>query len=154
PARRGPGETGARGRVSRERAVVVTPRAPWPQDDGGRIGLWQTVWAAAQAWDVVLLTLVPPEEAHASVPSEVTALVAEVVRVPHRPPPTALAALRGTWGRWPYTLTRFRNAELARRLRAVVARDRPRFVFLNHLALGIYEADARPAPVVLREHNV
>ena len=29
--------------MSRIRALIVTPRMPWPLDDGGRIGLWQAV---------------------------------------------------------------------------------------------------------------
>jgi glycosyltransferase involved in cell wall biosynthesis len=140
--------------MSRERAIVVTPRAPWPQDDGGRIGLWQTVWAAAQEWDVTLLALVPPAELDDPVPPEVTALGVDVVRIAHRPPPTWRAAVQGAWGRWPYTITRFQNPQLDARLRDLVARERPRFVLLNHLALGTYAASARPAAVVLREHNV
>ena len=48
--------------MSAGRALVLTPRMPWPLDDGGRIGLWQSVWGLARTFDTTLVTLVPPED--------------------------------------------------------------------------------------------
>lgn len=140
--------------MPRERAIVVTPRVPWPQDDGGRIVQWQTVWSAAQRWDVTLLALVPPEEMALPIPPEAQALGLRVERIPHRPPATWAAALAGLFGPWPFPLSRYRNPRLAHRLRELVAAERPRFVLFNHLHTGVYAADARPAAVVLFEHNI
>jgi glycosyltransferase involved in cell wall biosynthesis len=138
----------------RPRAVVVTPRTPWPLDDGGRIGLWQSLWSVAQEHDTTLVTLVLPGEEALPVPAEVGALGVEVVRVPHRPPPLPVALARGVLGRWPFTLTRFHSRALEDALRGVVARARPRFVHLNHLAMATHVGALAGPALVLREHNL
>src|SRR5439155_12120935 len=56
--------------MARRPAIVLTPRLPWPLDDGGRIASWQTVWAAAQTHDVTLLTFVPAGTEAESLPPE------------------------------------------------------------------------------------
>jgi glycosyltransferase involved in cell wall biosynthesis len=140
--------------MTRPAALVLTPRTPWPLDDGGRIGLWQTVWAVAQAYDTTLVTLVPEHGDLPPPPPELAALGVHVVHVPWTPPSLPLALVRGTFGRWPYTLARYRNERVAQTLREVVARVHPRLAFVNHLHLATYVADLRPATVVLREHNV
>src|SRR5439155_25713660 len=48
-------EPGPDPRVSRPAALVLTPRPPWPLDDGGRIGLWQMVRTVAQAYATALV---------------------------------------------------------------------------------------------------
>lgn len=140
--------------MSRPAALVLTPRTPWPLDDGGRVGLWQTVWAMAQGYDTTLVTLVPESGEAPPEPAALAALGVRVVRIPHTPPPLPLALVRGTFGRWPYTLARYRSERVARALREVVARVRPRLAFVNHLHLAPYTPELRPATVVLRQHNV
>jgi len=135
-------------------AIVLTPRTPWPLDDGGRIGLWQTVWSAAQAFDTVLVTLFDPRIPSAPVPEEIERLAIRVLRIPHRPPPLPLAAWRGVTGIWPFTLERYRSERMQREVLAL-ARSRERaFVFVNHLHLVPAVHGLSAVPWVLREHNV
>ena len=140
--------------MSRPAALVLTPRTPWPLDDGGRVGLWQTVWAVAQGYDTTLVTLVPERGDVPEPPPELAALGVNVVRVPYTPPPLPLALVRGALGRWPFTLARYRSDSVARTIREVVARVKPQLAFVNHLHLATYTPDLRPATVVLRQHNV
>jgi len=139
--------------VSRPAALVLTPRPPWPLDDGGRVGLWQMVWAVAQGYDTTLLTFVSPGD-DSPEPAALTRLGVRVERVPFTPPPLPVALVRGTWGRWPHTLARYRSARAARAIRAVADRVRPRLVLVNHLHLATYLIELAPATVVLRQHNV
>jgi hypothetical protein len=81
--------------MSRPSALVLTPRLPWPLDDGGRIGLWQTVWSVSRSFDTTLISLVPPADAGGPVPPALAALGIEILRVPHRPPWTPVALVRG-----------------------------------------------------------
>jgi glycosyltransferase involved in cell wall biosynthesis len=138
----------------RERALVVTPRLPWPLDDGGRIGLWQAMWSVAQRFDTTLVTLEVPGESALAPPPEVERLGIEVVRVPHRVPPLPVALARGTFGRWPFTLARFHSPALGAELRRLVAARSPRFAHVNHLAMATHLDALSGTAVVLREHNV
>lgn len=140
--------------MGRRAAIVLTPRLPWPLDDGGRIAAWQTVWAAAQAYDVTLLTFVAPGAEREPVPQPLADLGVTVGRVPHHPPPRLLAAMEGAFGRWPYTLARYRSAEFATRLRERVAALTPAYVLANNLHMGSYLESLPATAMVLREQNV
>src|SRR5262245_57658644 len=135
-------------------AIVLTPRRPWPLDDGGRIGLWQVLWSAAQAYDVTLLTLVPQADVETAAPPEVERLGIRVVTVAHEPPPLPVAAWRGVVGRWPFTLERYASQALRSRLLDLVRDLEPALILVNHLHLYPAVADLEGTPFVLREHNV
>jgi glycosyltransferase involved in cell wall biosynthesis len=139
--------------VRRGSALVVTPRIPWPRDDGGKIVLWQSVWSVAQDYDTTLVTLTLPGEEVVPPPPEFRTLGVDVVRVPHRPPPLPIALIRGTMGRWPYTLTRHHSRTLEDILRRIVARRKPSFVLLNNLSLATHLDSVPGQTVVLRQQN-
>jgi len=140
--------------TERRPAIVLTPRLPWPLDDGGRIGLWQTVESIAGEWPTVLLTMVPHGEPERPVPRPVVEAGIEIIRVPHQAPPLLIAALAGAFDPMPVTLARYRNPRFSAALRDLVRRRNPEFTLLNHLHLGVYADDAAGTPTVLREHNV
>ncbi len=140
--------------VSRDAALVLTPRPPWPQDDGGRVALWQTVCTLATEYDTTLVTLVRGGEIKLDEPVILRELGVRVEQIPHTPPPMPLALVRGTFGRWPHTLARYRSERVAASLRDIVARLRPRLALVNNLHLATYTPDLRPAAVVLRQQNV
>ena len=140
--------------MNRRNAIVLTPRLPWPLDDGGRIAAFQTVWAAAQTHDVTLITFVPPGREHDAPPAELRSLGVEVVAVPHRPPALPAAAITGLVGRWPFTLARYRRPEFTRVLRERVAMLHPAYALVNHLHMASYHDVLDGVPMVLRQHNV
>jgi glycosyltransferase involved in cell wall biosynthesis len=140
--------------MSRPRALVVTPRMPWPLDDGGRIGLWQALWSVSRAAETMLVTLLTPQEMDLPVPEEVKSVCVAIERVTHQPPLLPVAALRGLLGRWPYTIARYRSNALDAVLRRRVATFRPDFVYVNHLSMASYADAFEGTPVVLREHNL
>jgi glycosyltransferase involved in cell wall biosynthesis len=140
--------------MTRPAAIVLTPRLPWPLDDGGRIAAFQTLWAAAQTHDVTLITFVPAGTEGEPPPRELRAMSVEVVPVPHRPPAVAAAAVSGLVGRWPFTLARYRRPEFARVLRKRVAMIRPAYALVNHLHMAPYIDELDGVPMVLRQHNV
>jgi glycosyltransferase involved in cell wall biosynthesis len=138
--------------MRRPRLLNVVPRTPWPLDDGGRIGLWQFVSSTARAFDSTLAILAAAGE-HPDL-GPFRAIGVDPVIVRHRTPPTAEAALRGVFGRWPYTLARYWSRDAFDRLTALAVEREPDLVLLHHLHLAPY-AEAFPnSAVVLREHNV
>jgi glycosyltransferase involved in cell wall biosynthesis len=133
---------------------VLTPRLPWPLDDGGLIVAWQSVWAASRAYETTLVSLVSPGEEAGSLPPVFEEHGVRVIRVAHRPPGTLAASWEGLFGAWPYTLARYRNPELPGVLRALVAETRPTIAIVNHLHMATYTEDLAGTPVVLRQHNL
>jgi glycosyltransferase involved in cell wall biosynthesis len=123
-------------------------------DDGGRIALWQVVWSTAQRFDTVLVSLVPADTAAQPVPAPPVPLDIEVIRIPHRPPVLPLAVLRGSFGRWPYTLARYRNRQLDSTLRRLVAERHPAVIVVNNLHYATYMDSARGIPFVIRQQNL
>ncbi len=140
--------------MSRPTALVVTPRLPWPLDDGGRIAAWQTVRAASREYETTLVSLVPAEEEGIPLPSVFGEHGVRVIRVPHNPPSRLKAAWRGVFGPLPYTLERYRNAALPGILGAHVAETRPHFAMLHHLHMATYAGDLEGVPLILRQHNL
>lgn len=139
--------------MSRRRALLLTTRMPWPLDDGGRIGCFQSTWSLAQAFDVTMLVMVPPEEVASPVPAVFSELGIRVVRVAHRPAWGPIAAVRGIFGRWPYTLARYRNANMDREIRRRIAAGQPDLIFLTSLHLATYFDAFGEVPCVLRQQN-
>jgi glycosyltransferase involved in cell wall biosynthesis len=133
---------------------VLTPRLPWPLDDGGRVGLWQSVWTASEAYETTLLSFAGPDPIESPVPRELAERGVDVVRVPHAPPSFAHGLWSGVFGRWPYTLARYRDSRFDREVRRLVREQRPDIAIVNHLHLATYADALAPTPWVLREHNV
>ena len=140
--------------MRRRPAIFLTPRLPWPLDDGGRIASWMTVWAAAREWDVTLISFIPAGTVSEPVPAALGEIGVTVERVPHRPAPLPVAAVSGLVGRWPYTLSRYRSNAFAAILRDRLERLRPGYVFANHLHMATYVDVLGGIPMILREHNV
>jgi glycosyltransferase involved in cell wall biosynthesis len=112
-----------------------------------------TLWAAAREWDVTLLSFVPEKDLSEPVPKPFEDIGVPVQRVPFRPGKRA-AVLSGIWGRWPYTLSRYRSDAFASLLRDSLERLRPAYMFANHLHMATYADVLGRTPMILREHNV
>ena len=140
--------------MSRSAALVLTPRLPWPVDDGGRVVAWQNLLAVAADYDTTLLSFAPPGAPEVEPPRDLRDRGVRVVAVPFAPPPAAAAAWRGLFGRWPYSLARYRSAAMERAIGEEIARRPPAFVYVHHLHLATYADRFGGAPMVLREHNV
>ncbi|HEU4726100.1 MAG TPA: glycosyltransferase [Candidatus Eisenbacteria bacterium] len=140
--------------MSRAPALVLTPRVPWPPDDGGRVVAWQSLLAAAASHDVTLITFAPPAGPSDETPPELVARGVRVIRVPFVPPPAPVAAWRGLFGRWPYSLARYRSHAFDRAIREAIARRRPSVAYVHNLHLATYVDALDGVPMVLREYNV
>lgn len=140
--------------MTRPPALVLTPRVPWPPDDGGRVVAWQGLVAAAESHDVCLITFAPPGGREALVPPALVERGVRVIRVPFAPPPAVVAAWRGLFGRWPYSLARYRSKAFDRAVREEIARRRPAVAYVHNLHLATYVDALDGVPMVLREYNV
>lgn len=115
---------------------------------------YQTLWALSREYDTTLLSFVRPSVAGDPAPEGFTALGIEVVTVAHRPPPLPLALVRGAFGRWPYTLARYRSAEFDAAVRRLVSEKRPSLALVNALHLSTYLDALGDVPAVLRSQNL
>jgi glycosyltransferase involved in cell wall biosynthesis len=139
--------------MGRPAALYLTPRLPWPIDDGGRVVAWQNLVALAGDHDTTLVSFAP-SRVPVDVPRELADLGVRVVQVHFAPPPTWLSAAMGLLGRWPYSLARYRSGAFETAIRAEIARRRPAFVYVQNLHLATYVDALDGVPMVLREQNV
>ena len=133
-------------------ALILTPRLPWPLDDGGRIASWQMVWAAAQAYDVTLLAG-PVRHRVGAAPAR-----ARGARHSRRARPASAAGTgerRGGGLSDPGpTRSRATGTERSRPFSGSASEQAPAFVLAGPLHMATYEGDARGVPFVIRQHNV
>ncbi len=115
--------------------------------------MWQNVRAASAAYDTTLLCLTPPGQEATPLPSVFEQHGIRVIRVPHDPPRGA-AAWEGLFGRWPYTLARYRSEEFSRVLRTLMKVREPAFAMVTPLHMATYADDLAGAPMILRQHNL
>lgn len=115
---------------------------------------YQTLWALAREYETTLLSFVRPSAVNEAAPEGLADLGIELVRVAHRPPPLPIALARGLFGRWPYTLARYRSAEYEATLRRLVAARRPDLALVNALHLTTYLDALGGVPAVLRSQNL
>jgi len=139
--------------MSRPAAMVLTPRLPWPVDDGGRVVAWQNLLAITDEYDTTLLSFAPVA-GPVVIPPELIRRNVHVMTIPFTPPPAWLAATRGLFGRWPYSLMRYRSRAFDRAVRLEIARRRPDLILVQNLHLATYVDAFDDVPMVLREQNV
>ncbi len=116
--------------------------------------MWQSIAAAASAWNVTLVSLTDPGATEGTEPEELRAWGVRVIRVPHRPPSAVASAWAGLAGPWPYTLARYRSDACDTAVAGAVSRERPAYALAHHLHMATYAAALGETPLVLREHNV
>jgi glycosyltransferase involved in cell wall biosynthesis len=138
----------------RPRCLFLSPRAPWPLDDGGRVVLWQGLLALAGRFETHLVVMRRASEPAGGEPAALREQGIVVSYVEHRPPAETSALVEGLVGRWPYTLARFHSHVFARGLAAVVSRFAPDLAYINHLHLATYAPVLGGCVSVLREHNL
>ena len=102
---------------------------------------------------MTVISFAPPGTAEAP-PGPWIRLGVDVKTVPHRPPSTPVALLRGVFGKLPYTLTRYRSEAFARAVDEGVRTLRPAFVLANNLHMASYGDRMNGVPFVLREQNL
>src|SRR5262245_14037842 len=139
---------------SRPRCLFLAPRAPWPQDDGGRVVLWQDLLALAGRFETRVVIMRRPEEPAVAIPAALAERGIAVSVVEHRPPAEVVALTRGVLGRWPYTLARFRSRAFERTVRELAATWRPDLAFVNNLHLATYVESLPDSVNVLRQQNL
>jgi glycosyltransferase involved in cell wall biosynthesis len=114
----------------------------------------QSIWAAAQAYDVTVISFASPRDVGTDAPEAWRRLGVELRTIVHRPHPAPVALAQGLVGALPYTLARYRSAEFARAVSGSVRTVRPSFVLANHLHMATYVDQVDGTPLVLREHNL
>jgi glycosyltransferase involved in cell wall biosynthesis len=116
--------------------------------------MWQNLWAASREYETTLVSLIPAGEERLPLAPVFEEHGIRVIRVAHRMPAAIAAAWSGLFGRWPYTLARYRNTEMPGVLRTLVAETRPGFAIVTPLHMATYADDLEGVPMVLRQHNL
>jgi sugar transferase (PEP-CTERM/EpsH1 system associated) len=139
---------------SRADILFVAPRLPWPIDYGAKIRTYHLLRALGRRYAVTFLAFADPELGAEAVDA-IRPLVSHLELVPRRQDLVMRArdAVLGLRGPLPYVFRTYERDAMARAVRAVIERSRPRLVHCDHLHMAIYGALAG-VPFVVDEHNV
>jgi glycosyltransferase involved in cell wall biosynthesis len=132
--------------------IFVTHLFPYPPDDGGRIGFYNSLKYLARRHEMVLVSLVA-EENHDHI-AAMRSICSDVVTMVD-PGWTLWRMIRGVIGTPPGTASKYFSKEYGELIRKTVKRHKPDLVELQHLNTTSYLPYCQAyCPVILREHNI
>ena len=140
------------------RILVVATKLPWPPVDGGRLVLWRTLVALADAGHEIELVACSPHDASAGVgaaPLPMGSRVALHAVIVDKPNPLAVA-IHSLFSGTPLTIARHQYGQVRQRVAACLREFVPDVVHAEQLQALANCVDARRLniPVVLRMQNV
>jgi glycosyltransferase involved in cell wall biosynthesis len=134
--------------------LQIAPQVPYPPSDGGKVGIFNiTRHLAALGHEVSLFAL----DRTSGVEYGPLREFCELRTVTHSTGNSAPGALLNIFSDLPYTISKYRSANLQNQLVEFVERHRPDVVHVDHLHMaeyGVSLGERFGLPVVLREHNV
>ena len=136
------------------RILQISPQIPFPQSDGGKVGIFNlTRQLALRGHRITLAAL----DVHN--PADVQPLLqfCELIRIPHSNKNSVPGAIRNLLSDIPYNISKYESDPLEQRLRTLLARESFDVVHIDHLHMARYGLMCRELggmPIVLREHNV
>lgn len=133
--------------------LQITPQLPYPPDSGGRIAIFNSIKYMSHRYTMTLLSFVTEQTAPYARALEPYCSQVVTVRSAPRSPVVAMA-LNLPSG-IPYTMAKFRSADMVRQVARLSQSGQFDLVHIDHLHMAWY-AQSLPSglPVVLREHNV
>ncbi len=136
------------------RILQIAPQIPFPQSDGGKVGIFNiTKQLARLGHKVTLLAL----DVHK--PKDVEQLLeyCNLIRIPHSNKNSPGRAFFNLFSTIPYNISKYYSGRCEARLKEVLANNRFDVVHVDHLHMGHYGLLCKQyagVPIVLREHNV
>src|SRR5579864_2585102 len=134
------------------RLLLAFPFFPYPPNDGGRIGFFNSVKYLSRAHEVTVFTLAGDGEAVAI--EELKRLCKDVCVFRRPPGRDAYRLMRGCVCFPPGAGSKYWYPAAGEFIRRTIATHGSQLVEFHHLNMAIYRKFAGSAPAVLREHNV
>jgi len=136
------------------RILQLTPRIPYPPDDGGKIGIFGiTKYLALRGHEITLLSIAPSQCSDLSGLRKYCKVETVVMNTAN----SYLGMLFNLFSKTPYTISKYHGKLVLNKLKDLLQRNRFDIVHVDHLHMAYYGKFIKEKfnlPVVLREHNV
>lgn len=136
------------------RILQISPQVPFPQSDGGKVGIFNlTKYLALRGHDMTLAAL----DVHGPEVVQPLLQFCRLIRIPHSNKNSVVGAVLNLFSDIPYNISKYQSDSLEHRLRTLLARESFDIVHIDHLHMARYGLLCRElaqTPIVLREHNV
>jgi len=136
------------------RILQLTPRIPYPPDDGGKIGIFGiTKYLALRGHEITLLSITSNQNSDLSGLSEYCKVETVVMNTAN----SYLGMLFNLFSKTPYTISKYHGRAVLNKLKDLLQKNRFDIVHVDHLHMAYYGKFIKEKfglPVVLREHNV
>ncbi|MCD6468890.1 MAG: glycosyltransferase [Thermoplasmata archaeon] len=136
------------------RILQLTPRIPYPLDDGGKIGIFGiTKYLALRGHEITLLSIAPSQNSDISGLREYCKVETVIMNTAN----SYLGMLFNLFSKTPYTISKYHGSAVLHKLKDLLQKNRFDIVHVDHLHMAYYGKFIKEEfglPVVLREHNV
>jgi len=134
--------------------LQLTPRIPYPPDDGGKIGIFGiTKYLAQRGHEITLLSIAPSQNSDISGLREYCKVETAVMKTTN----SYKGMFSSLFSQTPYTISKYHGRAVLNKLKDLLQRNRFDIVHVDHLHMAYYGKFIKKKfnlPVVLREHNV
>jgi len=134
--------------------LQLTPRIPYPPDDGGKIGIFEiTKHLALRGHKITLLSITSIQGNDISELMEYCNVETVIVDTSN----SYAGMLLNLFSRVPYTISKYHNKLVLEKLEKLLRKNQFDVVHVDHLHMayyGIFAKERFGLPIVLREHNV
>ncbi len=134
------------------KVLLVFPFLPWPPNDGGRIGFFNPIKYLSSRLDVVVASLISPNDMHHS--AELKKHCLDLCTCPAPSTGRLLSMARGCFFAPPGAAAKYWHPQFGEIIRAAIRKHNPDVVEFHHLNTAAYVSFARGLPTLLRQHNV
>ena len=135
------------------RILQITPQMPYPPDSGGRVGILNSIIYLSRIHDITLLSFCTDETVQYV--DDLKRFCRDVITVRHPSGSSYWDMAANLFSSMPYTIVRFRSAEMMNRVKELVGSGAFDLVHIDHLHMAQYvHGVPNEMPTVLREHNV
>jgi len=136
------------------RILQLTPRIPYPPDDGGKIGIFGiTKYLALRGHEITLLSITSNQNSDLSGLTKYCRVETVVMNTAN----SYLSMLFNLFSKTPYTISKYHERAVLNKLKDLLQRNRFDIVHVDHLHMAYYGKFIKEKfglPVVLREYNV
>lgn len=136
--------------------LQISPQVPFPQDDGGRIGIHGIFKSLSdKGHQVYFLTFAKTFTVHQA--NELISQIGIPIVIKYNPTNSIFGVFKNLFSPVPYNLSKFYHPELHQQIKRILNENQIDVVHIDHLHMGWvvkWVKENTSIPVVLRQHNL
>lgn len=138
--------------------LQITPRVPYPLNDGGRIGIFNiTKYLALRGHKITLVSLWEPGTSLSEQEKNVLNEYCAPFFIEKNTKTTLTGFLKNQFENLPYNIKKYHSEQIYNKIKAIANEIKPDIIHIDHLHMAWYGIRLKKElgiPCILREHNV